>query len=85
MEQKHNGLYFVSFKYYDEYRDKNATDQCLVMAPNASKAIEPIIEDYKYINEITIKEWASPQTDPKCIYLPNDKHIINAIENANDY
>lgn len=86
MEQKKlNGLYFVKFTYYDEYRDKDATDQCLVIAHNASEAIAPIVEDYKYIDELTVKEWAGPSSDVNCIYLPNDKNIISAIKNANDY
>lgn len=88
MEQKPNGLYFVSFEYYDEYRDKDAKDQCLVIAPDASKAIEPIVKDYKYINEITVKEWVRPNdfgSNVNCIYLPDNQHIIDAIENANEY
>lgn len=85
MEQKSNGLYFVKFTYYDEYRDKTATDQYLIIAPDASKAIVPVIEDYKYIDEITVKEWASPRPGINCIYLPDNQDIISAIADANEY
>ena len=84
-ENKLNGLYFIKFTYYDEYRDKTVTEQCLVMAHDASEAIASIVKDYKYIDEITVKEWVSPQTGVDCIYLPNNQNIISAIENANDY
>lgn len=88
MEKKPNGLYFVVFTYYDEYRDKTETTQCLVIAPNHGEAITTITRDYKWIDKITVREWVSPHifdTGINCIYLPNDQDIISAIADANDY
>ena len=89
MERKEpNGLYFISFVYYDEYKDTDNKAQCLVIAPSYSKAIESIEKDYRWINEITVREWVSPSTFDtgiNCIYLPNDQNIIDAIADANEY
>ena len=89
MEKKEsNGLYFISFMYYDEYKDTERKEQCLVMAPSYSKAIELIEkENYGWITEIGIKEWVSPDTFDtgiNCIYLPDDQNIITAIADANE-
>lgn len=88
MEKKPNGLYFVVFTYYDEYKDKHETTQCLVLAPNYGEAITAITNDYRWIDEITIREWVSPRlfdTGINCIYLPDDPNIISAIAEANEY
>lgn len=88
MEKKPNGLYFVVFTYYDEYKDKHETTQCLVMAPSYGEAIESVTKDYRWIDEITVRVWVEPHTFDtgiNCIYLPNDQNIIDAIADANEY
>ena len=87
MEKKPNGLYFVVFTYYDEYKDKHETTQCLVMAPNYGEAITAITNDYRWIDEISVREWINPHSCDdgiNYIYLPNDQNIISAIADAND-
>jgi hypothetical protein len=88
MEKKEpNGLYFIVFTYYDEYKDKTETTQCLVLAPNHGEAINAIANDYKWIDEITVREWISPRIcddGVNYIFLPDDQNIISAIADAND-
>lgn len=87
-EDKPNGLYFVTFTYYDDYKDKTVTTQCLVLAPSHSEAIDSVTKDFRWIDEITIREWVSPRlfdTGINCIYLPDNPDIISAIAEANEY
>ena len=78
-------LYLVKFQWYNDAADKAEKMQAIVSAESYAKAVIAIEEQFEYIEKISVKQITYNGSDTPIVYLPDDKYVIDAIVEENDY
>ena len=81
-----NKLYYVEVKWYNDYEDKNDTNQFYAFSPNLKDLGERIDKCYNYIENVKIKEVNGWCGSSNFLYVDGlSKTVRDIINEANNY
>ena len=78
-------IYQVKIYWYDEFNDKQNTDNAFIFATTYSEALTQLDSHFTNIYKVKIEEICTDTAGTYVLFTPKNKEIINAIRNSNCY